>query len=113
VDVDGCAEIVENLVERAEPGVVSPAVDVGRLDVEDLFPKSFRDEFRDTGFAGPAGSGDDGCVGGFTVRDGLEDAGEVVDFRVAMLNFPRDKPSPENTSIADHLLLTDWFSVKL
>ena len=72
VDVDGRAEVVEDLVERAEPGVVAPAVDVGGLDVEDLFAEPFRDELRDTGLASAAGSGDDGCVGGFTVRDGSQ-----------------------------------------
>jgi len=34
----------------------------------------------------------------------------VVDFGVAMLNFPRDEPGAENASIADHLYLIDWFS---
>jgi hypothetical protein len=34
---------------------------------------------RDTGLAGAAGSSDDSRVGGFTVRDGLEDARRVVD----------------------------------
>ncbi len=36
VDVDGRAEIVEDLVERPKSGVVTPAVDVGGLDVEHL-----------------------------------------------------------------------------
>jgi hypothetical protein len=31
----------------------------------------------------------------------------VVDFGVAMLNFPRDESGAENASIADHLFLTD------
>ena len=107
VDVDGRAEIVEDLVERAEPGVVTPAVDVGGLDVENLFPEAFGDELRDAGLAGAAGSGDDSRVGGFTVRDWLEDAREMVDFGVAMLNFSRDESGAKDTSIADHLLLTD------
>ena len=58
VDVDGGAEVVEDLVERAEPNVVAPAVDEGGLDVEELFPEPFGDEFRDAGLAGAAGSGD-------------------------------------------------------
>ena len=87
-----------------------PAVDVGRLDVEDLLTEPFGDELRDTGLAGAAGPGDDGGVGGFAVRDRFEDAGEVVDFGVAMLNFPRDEPGAENASIADHFCLIDWFS---
>ena len=66
---------------------------------------------RDAGLAGAAGSGDDSRVGGFTVRDWLEDAGKVVDFGVAMLNFPRDESGAENASIADHLLLFDLFPV--
>jgi len=107
VDIDGGAEVVEDLVERPESGVVAPAVDVGGLDVEDLFPESFGDELRDTRLAGAAGPGDDGRVGGFAVCDGLEDAGEVVDFGVAMLNFPRDEPGAEDASIADHLSLSD------
>ena len=111
VDVDGRAEVVEDLVERPESGVVAPAVDVGGLDVEDLFSESFGDELRDARLAGAAGSSDDGRVGGFTVRDGLENAREMVDFGVAMLNFPRDEPGAENASIADHLLLLDLFPV--
>ncbi len=106
VDVDGGAEVVEDLVERPESGVVAPAVDVGGLDVEDLFAEPFGDELRDAGLAGAAGSSDDGRVGGFTVREGLKNAGEVVDFGVAMLNFPRDEPGAENASIANHLFLT-------
>jgi hypothetical protein len=31
----------------------------------------------------------------------------VIDFGVAMLNFPRDEPGPENASIADHLVLQE------
>jgi hypothetical protein len=38
---------------------------------------------------------------------GLEDAREVVDSGVAMLNFSRDELSAENASIAGHLFLTD------
>jgi len=56
-------------------------------------------------FPGAAGSGDDSRVGGFAVRDGLKDAGEVIDFGVAMLNFPRDESGAEDASIADHLYL--------
>jgi len=37
VDVDGGAEVVEDLIERPESGVVAPAVDVGGLDVKDFF----------------------------------------------------------------------------
>jgi len=109
VDVDGRAEVVEDLVERAEPCVVAPAVDVDGLDVEGLFTQPFRDEFRDARLPRPAGSGDDSRVGGFTVRDGLEDAREMVDLGVAMLNFPRDEPGPENASIADHFSVGGYF----
>jgi len=62
---------------------------------------------RDARLADAAGSGDDGCVGWFSVRDGLEDAGEVVDFSVAMLYFSRDESGPEDASIADHLVLLE------
>ena len=106
VDVDGRAEVVENLVERPESGIVAPAVDVGGFDVEDLFTQSFGDKMRDAGFSGPAGTGHDGGVGGFAVRDGCENAGEVIDFGVAMLHFPWDESGPENTSIAYHTVLT-------
>jgi len=110
VDVDGRAEVVEDLVERAEPRVVAPAVDVGGLDIEDLFPKSFRDELRDARLAGAARPGDDGGVRGFAVRDRFENTGEMVDLGVAMLDFPRDDPSAEDASIADHLWSSDRFS---
>jgi hypothetical protein len=65
---------------------------------------------RDAGLASAAGAGDDGRVGRFPVRNGLENAGEVVDFGVAMLNFPGDEPGAENTSIANHFYSIDWFS---
>ena len=107
VDVDGGAEVVEDLVEHPESGVVAPAVDVGGLDVEDLFPEPFSDELRNAGLPRPAGSGDDGRVGGVSVHDGLEDAGEVIDFGVAMLDFMGDEPGSKNASIADHLFLAE------
>jgi len=112
VDVDGGAEVVEDLVERPKSGVVTPAVDVGGLNVEDFFPESFGDELRDARFAGAAGSGDNSGVGGLAVRDWFEDAGEVIDFGVAMLNFARNEPGTKNASIADHLYLVDRFSVE-
>jgi hypothetical protein len=68
---------------------------------------------RDAGLAGAAGSGDDSRVGGFAVRDGLENAREMVDFGVAMLNFSRNEPGTENASIADHTFLTELFPVRL
>jgi len=106
VNVDGPAEIVEDLVERSESGVVSPAVDVGGLDVEDLLSEPFGDEFRDAGLAGAARSSNDGRISGLPIREGLENAGEVVYFGVAMLDFSRDEPGPKNASIANHLFLT-------
>jgi hypothetical protein len=111
VDVDGRTDIVENLVERAESGVVTPAVDVGCFDIEDLLSESFGDEFRDAGLANPAGTGDERRVGGVAVRDRFEDAREVVDFGIAMLNFPRNEASPEDTCIADHLLVGRCFRI--
>jgi hypothetical protein len=36
----------------------------------------------------------------------------VVDLGVAMLDFPRDESGAEHASIADHLCLSDWFSVR-
>jgi len=110
VNIDRRAEIVKNLVEGAEPRVVAPAVDVGSLDIEDFFPEPLGDELRDAGLTGAAGSGDDGRVGGFTIRDWFENAGEVVDFGVTMLNLPRNEPSTEYASIADHPWLIDWYS---
>ena len=94
-------------------GDVTPAVDVGGLDVQDLFTEPFGDEFRDTGLLGAAGPRDDSGVGGFAVRDGFEDAREVVDLGVAMLDLARDEASAKNASIADHLSLIDRFSVRL
>ena len=74
MDVVGRGEIVEALVQRPKSGLVAPAVDVGGLDIENLFAEPFRDELRDTGLASAAGSSDDGCVGGFTFRDRFENA---------------------------------------
>jgi hypothetical protein len=107
VDVDGRAEVVEDLVERPKPGVVAPAIHIGTLNIQRFLTKAFSDEFRDAGFAGPAGSGDDSGVGGFAIRDWFEDAREVIDFGVAMLYFSRDESGPEDASIADHLSLID------
>ena len=94
------------------PAIPPACLNLRTLDVEDLFAEPFGDELRDTRLPRPAGSGDDSCVGWFSVRDGLEDAREVVDFGVAMLNFPRDEPGPENASIADHLYLAKRFSAE-
>jgi hypothetical protein len=55
VDVDGGAEIVEDLVECSEAGIVPPAVHVGGLDVEDFFAKAFGDEFAIQVFPVPLG----------------------------------------------------------
>lgn len=107
VDVDGGAEVVENLVERPESGVVTLAVDVGGLDVEHFFTQAFSDELRHIGLPRSARSGNNSRVGGFPVRDWFEDAGEVVDFGVAMLDFPRDESGPRNASIANHLYVVD------
>ena len=38
---------------------------------------------------------------------------KVVDFGVAMLNFPWDEPGAENASIADHMNLIVSFSAKI
>jgi hypothetical protein len=102
VDVDGRTEIVEDLIEGSESGIVAPAVDVGGLDVEDLFSESLRDELRDTRLARAAGPGYDCGVSGFAVGDGFQDTREVIDFGVAMLDFSRDESGPEDTSIVDH-----------
>lgn len=112
VDVDGFAKVVEDLIECSESGVVAPAVDVGGFDVENLFAEPFGHELRDTGFPRPARSGYDGGVGRLAVRDRFENAGEMIDLLVAMLYFSWDKPSAEDASIANHLLLTDGFLVK-
>ena len=44
VNVDGRAEIVEDLVKGAEPSIVAPAVDVGGLDIKNLLTKTFGDK---------------------------------------------------------------------
>jgi len=64
MDVDGRAEVVEDLIERSESGVVASAVDVSGLDVEDLLSESLGDELREAGLAGAAGAGDDGGIAG-------------------------------------------------
>jgi hypothetical protein len=61
------------------------------FNVEDFLPEPFSDKLRDTGLPRSAVPGDDGSIGGFPVRDGLEDAGEVVEFGVSMLDFSRDE----------------------
>ena len=43
---------------------------------------------------------------------GLDDAREVVDFGVAMLDFPRDESGAKNVSIVNYLSLVDWFYVR-
>ena len=100
MNVDSPAEIVEDLVECSESGVVSPAVDVSGLDVEDLFSEPFGDELRDAGLAGAARSSNDGRISGLPIREGLENAGEVVYFGVAMLAFFGPGSSLAKSSIA-------------
>ena len=55
------------------------------------------------------GPGDNGRIGGFAVRDWLENVGEMVDLGIAMLDFPRDEPGAEDASIADHMNLVIAF----
>ena len=110
MNVDGPAEVIEDLVEGAKLGVVSPAVNVDGFDIEDLFTEAFGGELRDARLPRPAGSGDDGSVGRFPVRYWFENTGEVVDFGISMLNFSRDESGAENASIAHHSCLIDWFS---
>jgi len=74
VDVDGGAEVVEDLIERPESGVVAPAVDVGGLDVRTSSLSRSVTNFEMQVFPVPLGPGDDGGVGGFAVRDWFEDA---------------------------------------
>jgi hypothetical protein len=69
VDADGRGESVEDLTKSTEPGVVAPIAGVCGLDIEELFAEPFGDMFRDAGLADAAGSGEDGWVGGFPVRD--------------------------------------------
>ncbi len=106
--MDRRAEVIEDLVECRKRSVVRPAVDVCCLHFEGFFTQSFRDKLRDTGLPGPAGSGDHGSLGGFTVCDWFEDAGEVVDLGVAMLDFLRDESGAEDAIITDYLLPADF-----
>jgi hypothetical protein len=103
VDVERLAEVVEDGVQRPEAGVVAPAVDVGRIDVEGLLAEALGDELRDASLARPAGAGDDGGVGRLALGDGLEDAGEVVDLGVAMFDLAWDEPGTQHASIANHV----------
>ena len=107
MDVYRRADVVEDLVQRSEAAVVAPAVDVGGLDVEHFLAEPFGNELRDTGFADTARAGDNGCVSRLAVRDRFENAREVVDFGVAMLDFSRDEPGAEDASITDHLFLPE------
>lgn len=103
VDINSFPEIVEDLIDGAEAGVVAPAVNVGGFDVQNFFAKAFSDELRDTGFAAPAGTSDDSGIGRLAVRERSQDAGEMVDFGVAMFDLARNKSSTKDTSIADHI----------
>jgi len=93
MNVDGLPEVVENLIQRPEPGVVAPAVDVGRFDVEGLLPEAFGHELRDAGLAGAARPGHDSRLCWLTAREWFENAREVVDLGVAMLDFPGTNPA--------------------
>ena len=102
VDVDGRAEVVENLIQRPESGVVTPAIHVSTLNIQHLLAKAFSNKFCDARLPRSAGVSYDGRVGGFSVRNRFEDAGKVVDLGVTMLNFSWDTPGTKDASIADH-----------
>jgi len=76
-------------------------------------------ELRDAGLSHPTRIGYHGRAGWFTAGDRFENTGEVINFDITMLDFLRDEPSTEDTSILDHWLLdrilsynkniTGWF----
>ena len=74
MDVYRRADVVEDLVQRSEAAVVTPAVHVGGLNVEHFLTEPFSDELRDTGFTDTARAGDDGRVSWLAVRDRIENA---------------------------------------
>lgn len=103
VDIDRLTQFVEDLVERPEAGVVAPAVDVHRLDVQHLLAQPLGDELREAGLARAARASDEGGIGGLALGDRVENAGEVIHFGVAMLDLSRDESGAQHASIADHV----------
>jgi len=74
MDIYRRADVVEDLVQRSEATVVSPAIDVGGLDIKNFLAEPFGNELRDTGFTDTAGPGDDDCVSWLAIRDRFENA---------------------------------------
>ena len=105
VNVDGPADVIQDLVESSKSSMVPPAIDVGCLNVEGFLAESFGDELGHAGFACPTWAGYDSGIGGLTAGDRLEDAGEMIDLSVTMLDFLWDEPSTEDTSITNHLVI--------
>src|SRR6056297_1736650 len=85
--------------------MVSPAIDVGRLDVKGFLAEPFGDELGHAGLTGPARPSHNGGIGWLSAGDRFEDAGEMIDLRITMLDFLRDEPSTEDTSITNHFVI--------
>jgi hypothetical protein len=109
MDIDGRAQVVENLIERSESRVVAPAVDIRRFDVEHFLAEAFGDELGETGLARPTWTGDDSRLGWLAARNRFEDARKVVDFGVTMLDFSGNEAGAEDASIANHLIGGECF----
>lgn len=92
VDVDDFSKFVKNLVESTESSMVEPAIEVDALDDEEFLSEAFGDKLLDTGLAGTTRSGHDGGLLEIRLYDGFENAGEVIDFGVAM-RAPRSQLS--------------------
>jgi len=102
VDVYGLVNAVEESVQGFESGVVFPAVDVLVVEVHDGFAELFDEVLCDAGFPGSGWAVEECWVGSVPVGDGVENAGEVVDFGVAVLHLLWDEFWLENPCVCDH-----------
>src|SRR6056297_1049568 len=102
VDVDGPVDGVEQSVEHLEARVVLPAVDVLRVDVEDVLPEPLQGVLRDAGLARAGRPEQQRRLAGAVVHDWLQRVREPVHLGIAMLDLVGDELRLEHASIAYH-----------
>jgi hypothetical protein len=102
VGVDGPSGPLEDPVDRLEPGVRLPAVDVDRLDVEDALPAT-DDELGGGRLPGAARAGQERRFGGRPAGDRFEETRERVHLRVPVDDVVRDERLARHPGVLDHL----------
>lgn len=103
VDPPGAVDPLQDPLESPVGGVVSPAVDVLAADVGELGTELVDGVPGDAGLPDPGGTGQERSLGGEPAGNGIENAGEVVDLGLAVLDLPRDELVAEYAGVPDHV----------